>query len=339
MPFFGGMTRDWGGPAIAAGALVVAGGLAAALLLPSHIVDDEPRCESLPPTTTQVTTGSRCLTPADRLKAENDVRTTIVQATAGALFFVTAFFAWKTVQQSRAANDNQRLDDAISHLGATDKFERLGGIVSLGRHAAVTNKDVSDVALLLAAYCRATFPRPTSDVTPDGTDVTRLGTRSPALQIVFLEFGARSVVTNGIDLSKVDARRADLRRLKLRGINLSGSALNAAELDGADLRGSNLKECDFRHARLGRADLRGADLSFAWLEGADLRRIKASAKTEWGHATVDAQTQLPPKRGPDRAVATRAGGSEETTTPSEPVQRPAADWPPPSPLPPPPVDP
>jgi uncharacterized protein YjbI with pentapeptide repeats len=269
-----------------AAAIVVIGGT---LLwaLPGRIVDG-PFCESVVRSTTS--TEAVCLSPAQRLEAENQVRTTILQASGGLLFFVTAFLSWTTIVVNREGATTHRLNEAITHFDGESEERRLGAIVALGRHARL-GADASAVATIVAAFARRRFPRPTSLVAPDADDITSLRSRSPGLQLALEVLGGPHVPTTMLDLTRIDARKAELRGADLTGALLDEANLNAADLENADLRGASLRGTDLRYATLRKAKLQGADLSYALVEGADFSEATIDtdnpwAGVEWHEATV-----------------------------------------------------
>ena len=78
----------------------------------------------------------------DRLKLQNDIRSTIFQAIAGLAVFVGVFVAWQQIQsdrsQSQATNTlasqeqvAQAYGQAVSELGSHQKDVRIGGMYAL----------------------------------------------------------------------------------------------------------------------------------------------------------------------------------------------------------------
>jgi hypothetical protein len=97
---------------------------------------------------------------AERVKAETDlaaarngVRTSLIQAIGGALFFVTAGVAWLQVQTARRGQLIDRFTKSIDQLGDEKLDVRLGGIFAL-RQMARTKAYRNPIARILAAYLR-----------------------------------------------------------------------------------------------------------------------------------------------------------------------------------------
>lgn len=107
------------------------------------------------------------LTAETRLKATNDVRTTLLQGLGGSFFLFTAFFTWRQLRvsqrQLQLSEDQQigeRFTRAIDQLG-NDKLDlRLGGIYALERIASDSDRDYDVVAEVLTAFVRTRAPWP-----------------------------------------------------------------------------------------------------------------------------------------------------------------------------------
>jgi hypothetical protein len=75
-------------------------------------------------------TSAPALGPAERLKAENDARTTLLQGIAGLVLVVGAGATWQQLQINREGQITERFNKAIDHLGerGDDRIDvRLGG--------------------------------------------------------------------------------------------------------------------------------------------------------------------------------------------------------------------
>jgi hypothetical protein len=113
------------------------------------------------------------LTQAEYLKAKNDVRTTLLQAIAGGLLLLGAFFTWRQLQETSAQVDvaqeqlgltQEQLDDtrsdrigerfnrAVDQLGSSALDVRLGGIFSLERIGEVSDDDSWRITEVLTAF-------------------------------------------------------------------------------------------------------------------------------------------------------------------------------------------
>src|SRR5947208_1728811 len=70
----------------------------------------------------------------ERLKAENDIRATLLQALAGAIVLSGLYFTARTLQLNREGQITDRYTRAIDQLGHERSIDvRLGGIYALER--------------------------------------------------------------------------------------------------------------------------------------------------------------------------------------------------------------
>jgi uncharacterized protein YjbI with pentapeptide repeats len=247
------------------------------------------------------------LTPAERLKAENDIRTTLVQALAGAILLAGLYFTartlhvnTRTLEVNREGQITERFTRAIDQLGqpGDDRLAvRLGGIYALERIARDSREDHGPVMEVLTAFVREAArwhpgetatarddPEPGSD--PDGAPAMA----RPDVQAVVTVLGRRNRdhEENGrsLDLSHVDLRGASLRAAHFEGAWLREAHLEDADLGGAYLTGASLRNVHLERAILLGAHLEGTDLGDASLEGASLRGANLQ-EAALGGATLD----------------------------------------------------
>src|SRR4051794_3357725 len=97
-------------------------------------------------------------TDAERLKAENDVRTTLLQALAGAILLSGLYFTARTLQLNREGQITERFTRAIDQLGSEKDEVRLGGIYALERIAKDSDNDRETIFDVLAAFIRQHAP-------------------------------------------------------------------------------------------------------------------------------------------------------------------------------------
>jgi hypothetical protein len=74
---------------------------------------------------------------AARLKADNDVRATLLQALAGAFLLLGLYFSGRTLQLNRQGQITERFTRAIDQLGHQTLDVRLGSIYALERIAKI----------------------------------------------------------------------------------------------------------------------------------------------------------------------------------------------------------
>jgi hypothetical protein len=214
------------------------------------------------------------LSAADRVKAEADVRASVLQAVAGTLLVVGAVTAWRQMliargqhRLSRRTAITEAFAKAVEHLGdAGSSAIRLGGIYSLDRVAEDDPAEGRRVGEILSA-----FVRERAVATPPDREVV----------------AAVSVLVRRDWSGPIDLSGAALGALDLAGSSLAGAVLRATDLRGAQLRHARLRGADLRHADLRGADLQAADLREACLDGAKLSGATGSA-TRWPDGFVPA---------------------------------------------------
>jgi hypothetical protein len=237
------------------------------------------------------------LTPDARLKATNDVRTTLLQGLVGAFFLATAFFTWRQLrisQRQLQLSEEQQIADrfarAVEQLGKKELDVRLGGVFALEQIAKSSSVYCDLVAEVLSAYVRGHAPqaplparRAAGPVSPDlQAAVTALGRT----------IGPQPRGGNAINLCDVVLAGADLRGAVLPGVRLNGSNLSNAHLEGAHLEGARLVGTNLTGAWLNGAWLSGeAKLIRAALEGARLIGTDLTG-ADLTSATVDEHTRL-----------------------------------------------
>jgi hypothetical protein len=231
-------------------------------------------------------TDAPALGPAERLKAENDARTTLLQGLAGLVLIVGAGATWRQLQINREGQITERFSKAIDHLGerGDDRIDvRLGGIYALERIANNSKDDRATIAEILTAYVRGHAPwtTPAEDTAPSDAamdDLAELRVRAPDVQAVMTVLGRRALPPGEpqpLDLAGIDLRKAWLYGAHLEGANLGiahleGAILGIAHLEGAHLYGAHLEGAWLVGARLERANLQGAHLEGAHLYNAYL---------------------------------------------------------------------
>jgi hypothetical protein len=155
----------------------------------------------------------------NRLKQQNDVRTTLLQAVGGVVLLIGVYFTWRQVQVSREGQLTERFNKAIDHLGAKELDLRLGGIYALERIAKNSKFDRPTIVEIFTAYARERSPLPNRQaVQMEETEehALNLQARAPDIQAVMTVLGRLSRVEGQLlDLSGVDLRKALLHGAKL----------------------------------------------------------------------------------------------------------------------------
>lgn len=238
------------------------------------------------------------LQPVERLQAENAaitaqnaVRTTLIQAIGGGLFFVTAFVAWQQVRTARQGQATDRFTKSIEQIGDDKTDVRLGGIYAL-RQMSDIQAFRQPVAEILAAYLRTHSARrnggPEGDAFPAASSSFEgvSNTGKQPLQ------GSRRGRPNHPDLARrrwAESRQRPRQSPTLEAQNSHQPDKQAVlrilihdglwrraevgflDLSFVELRGADLREADLRNSLMRSIDISYGDLRGAVLEQVDIR--------------------------------------------------------------------
>lgn len=241
------------------------------------------------------------LSPADRVKAQTDLRNTLLSMLGGLALLVGGGVAAANVLLTQRIQCRAQVIDlftrAIEQLGqvGAEKLDvRIGAVYALEQIARDSAELHWPIMEVFTSYLREHAPaRPSvadrvwSSVIADTSmeapaDVPTK--RTPAdHQAIATVIGRRSRSRDP------DAQRLDLRETNLSGVrwteaHVEGASLGGAHLEGADLCGAHLEGADLcgahlERARLSGAHLEGADLAKAHLERANLVRAHLERAT------------------------------------------------------------
>ncbi|WUD71376.1 pentapeptide repeat-containing protein [Streptomyces sp. NBC_00510] len=276
---------------------------------------------------------------ADRAKAINDIRTTLLQGLAGVALLIGAYFTWRQLDVSRQGQLTQRFTAAVEQLGDTSPEVRIGAIYALERIARDSPGDRGPIAEVLCSFVKRTGPaaplggRPIPRGEAHKGELARthggeepLSQRFPDRQAAMTVLGrrARTPYFQELRLDRTDLRRArlvfaDFADADLHYCDLTDSGLNGADLRRADLTGIFLAGAVLIDATLHQADLRTAVLWHARLEGADLRATDLSGADLTGAVVKGARFELADLRGADLtctdlSTASLSGAVADVTT-------------------------
>lgn len=226
----------------------------------------------------------------DRLKAVNDVRTTLLQVVGGLIVLFGAYATWRQLRVSqdglRAAQEGyvtDRFSRAVDQLGSDKLDVRIGGLHALWRIAEQSARDREAIISIQAAYLRTHLPWPPAGPESPAADVpindiAPLETRAADAQVALTALGVlcRHREQSWVNLSITDLRRADCDGLWFPEVNFDRACMEAAGLYHANLTQASLVSVNLRHADLTTAILRRsrcilADLRAAKLVETDLR--------------------------------------------------------------------
>src|SRR6266540_3285600 len=227
------------------------------------------------------------LSPADKAKAINDVRATLLQGIGGAVILLGAYFTYRQLQTGREqlqiaqqGQVTERFTRAIDQLGHAELDVRLGGIYALERIANDSPDDRTAIAEVLTAFVRGHAPWPPKLAGQYLAEapikqVPELQVRAPDVQAALTVLARRQPLPKlrgRLDLEATDLRKARLGDADLKGVSLSSANLQEATFDGANLQEAILDQAQLQAAILDGANLQGAHLEYARLQGASLNR-------------------------------------------------------------------
>jgi hypothetical protein len=218
---------------------------------------------------------SHGLTAAERLKAVNDVRTTLVQALGGLALLGGLFFTARTFRINAEEKLTDRYTSAVAQLGSDKLDVRLGGIYALERLMVDSPRDHPTIVEVLAAFLRehATAPTEVANRARRARSTRWRAVWRPPRPSQQIDPPA-PMPADAAAAARVIARRPPGRnepgRLDLHSCHLEGADLRGADLVDADLTEAVLVEADLTYAILTDADLVEAELTYAILIGADL---------------------------------------------------------------------
>ena len=160
----------------------------------------------------------------------------------------------------------ERLKNAIEHLGSDSESVRLGGAYELF-HLAEDTKSLRQTVLdILGAHIRRT----TREDWYMDTYMSRPSAEIESLLAQLFVHGHQVFSGLRVNLSESLLNGADLREARLAGADLRSAHLNKARLEGARLERANLSGTHLNGAQLGNACLREASLVLVHLQGAQL---------------------------------------------------------------------
>jgi Pentapeptide repeats (8 copies) len=236
-----------------------------------------------------VVAGAAAVQPVDRLQAENDVRSTLLQALGGLLALGgVAAGAVMTLRQIRVNREGHTISlftKAVDQLSSEKVSVRHGGIYALEFLAELDPRYAGKIHALLTAFVREHAPwpptRPDTEVDEERARFHGGVADDVAGAISALQGG--SMIKEGAwsELENVDLRGARLDRYAIPRTCFVGSNLAGAILVDADLTKASMSNTILRGANLAGANLSGADLSAADLEDAEFTGVIFDSETKW----------------------------------------------------------
>ena len=195
----------------------------------------------------------------------------------------------QTIEQGQR---QERLKNAIEHLGHASDSVRLGGAYELFHLAEDTEELRQTVLDILCAHIRRTTGgeeyRAKHKAKPSEEIQSLLTLLFVQEHDVFKGFhiNLQGSWLNGANLRKARLEKADLASVHLRGANLREAQIQGADLREAQMQGSDLSMAQIQGSDLFMAQIQGSDLFMAQIQGSDLRRAQIQ-----GAALLRAQMQ------------------------------------------------
>ena len=241
----------------------------------------------------------------------------------GVLIGLQAFISYRrakaiedTVENTEKGQRQERLKNAIEHLGHDSSSIRLGGAYELF-HLAQDTKELRQTVLdILCAHIRQTTgendyreeyqSKPSEEIQ---SLLTLLFVQDHGI-FKGLHINLQGSWLNGVELNKARLEKAiligtrlqkanlmsarmqltDLTRAWLQGAYLSDAKLQGTILSKAKLQGASLSKAQLPKASLAHAELHGADLSRTQLQGVNLLKTQLQGAYWFGTELQGAQT-------------------------------------------------
>ena len=192
-----------------------------------------------------------------------------------------------TVRNAEQGQRQERLKNAIEHLGHESDSVRLGGAYELF-HLAEDTRDIRRTVFdILCAHIRQTtgedeyrkkYPsKPSEEIQ---SLLTLLFVQEHKV-LTGLHINLQGSWLNGADLQGAHLEKADLTKTWLQGAQLQKAWLQGAELSNAQLQRAMLFRTLLQEAHLWEACLQEAWLVEAWLQGANLSRAQLQGALLW----------------------------------------------------------
>ena len=180
------------------------------------------------------------------------------------------------VSKTEQGQRQDRLKNAIEHLGHEKESVRLGGAYELF-HLAEDTEDLRQTVLdILCAHIRRTTGEDNYWETHKSKPSEEV---QSLLTLLFVQehevfkgchINLHGSYLNGADLFMACLKGAVLTETHLQGVSLNGASLQRASLTEAHLQGTSLIAASMQGARLDKAHLQGAHLMLARLQEASL---------------------------------------------------------------------
>ena len=228
------------------------------------------------------------------LSAKSETLTFLGIGMGGVLIALQALMSYRrakaledTVRNAEQGQRQERLKNAIEHLGHEKDSVRLGGAYELFHLAEETKEWRQTILDILCAHIRQTtgeddyqkkYPsKPSEEVQ---SLLTLLFVQEHKV-FTGLHINLQGSWLNGADLQRAHLEKADLTKVWLQGAEMQEARLQDAKLFYAQLQRAILFRAWLQEAQLREAGLQEAWLLEAWLQGADLSRAQMQRALLW----------------------------------------------------------
>ncbi|GAA3472788.1 hypothetical protein GCM10018965_073410 [Nonomuraea roseola] len=205
------------------------------------------------------------LSSAEQAKFQNEVRGTLVSATAATLFLLTAFFGYLQVRLAQASQSIDLHAKAVAQFNSELADTRVAGLLWLRKAWEQNAIDPEELGPLLEAFIGRQTAAAGGAGALDGTALP-LAVRSRDVHEALALFAAIRPLRNWSAITKIVEHEIMVepqRRPVFQNTDLRGVDLRQANVQLWDLQQSNLASGNLARANLMAANLSGADLSFA----------------------------------------------------------------------------
>ncbi|WP_158273877.1 pentapeptide repeat-containing protein [Micromonospora sp. RP3T] len=213
------------------------------------------------------------LSAADRLKAQNDVRTALLQASAGLALLGGLFFTARTVRLTRSGQVTDRFSKAVEQIGNGVADVRVGGLYSLEKIARDSAEFRPVVTEMVVHYIHGHTKQVANESVSLAADPIERDVQV-ALGILGRRLGIEQEVKTlnlwGLNLNKSDLSLGNFSRANLCYATIDDSYFEHANLSGATLVAARIRNSSIAHADCTGATFTGADLAGTYVTGSDL---------------------------------------------------------------------
>ena len=275
--------------------------------------------------------------PNGELRKKYDVLKVIGFCIVGVLLVWQAWAANKRAKAMEDATENteagqrqERLKNAIEHLGHKRDSVRMGGAYELFHLAKDTEVWRQTVLDILCAHIRHMTGgedyqkehkiKPSEEIQSllallfvqdhdvfQGCSINLQGSYLNGTTLN--QARLKDANLRGVQLQKADLREAHLEKADLREARLEGSVLREAWLQEADFFRAQLQEAQLQKADLWEAQLQGAKIWQAQLQGANLMAARLQGADLWEAQLQEAKLWLAQLQGVDLSEAQLQGAN------------------------------